>query len=237
MLPQLAKELTLVDVQTAASKVEQGPAGQRKDAQQLHHRKTAAGLLSGGLGIRALVLGRVRHREIGAIDELKVTPSPAALGGDVAFQPIGQLFMNAQQGLIRQSCTSLTIGARVRRDVHLVAQCPPGLYLTYRLTAGRGRREHLGEKSPEGQQRAKEPLTTTPTVLLRAKQRVGNHRAKSLAQPRNRIGLPELRRQLIANRTGWTTEEQGAKLGKKGSGGRHELKYIYALFKSILSYV
>src|SRR2546421_5400899 len=189
MLPQLAKELTLVDVQTAARKVEQGSAGQRKEPHQLHHRKTAAGLLSGGLWISALVLGRVGHREIGPIDQRDVTPPPAALGGDVAFQPIGQLLMNPQQGLIRQPCTSLTIGARVRRDVPLVAQCPPGLYLTDRLTTGRVRREYLGEKSPESQQRAKKPLTATTTVLLEAKQRVGNHRAKSLAQPGNRIGL------------------------------------------------
>jgi hypothetical protein len=109
-----------VDVQTAAGKMKQGSAGQRKDAHQLHHRKTAAGLLAGGLRISALVLGRVGHGEIGAIGNLDVTPPPAALGGDVAFQPIGQLFMNAQQGLIRQSCTGLTIGALSQ------ARCPPG---------------------------------------------------------------------------------------------------------------
>ena len=115
----------------------------------------------------------------------------------------------------------LTIGAGGRRDLDLVVQRPPSLGFTHRVTAGRVRREHLGQKRPESHQRAKEPLAAGAALWLRAKQRVGDHRAEGLAQCRNRIGFRKLTLVELTSGAWRPAKEQRTKSGKKGSRGRH----------------
>jgi hypothetical protein len=92
-----------VDVLGAAGKVEQGPAGQRKEAHQLHQRKTTAGLLRDRLGVSGLVAGRVGHGEAGAIDDLDGAPEPEAAAGHIGLQVIAQVPLDAMQQGVWQS--------------------------------------------------------------------------------------------------------------------------------------
>jgi hypothetical protein len=122
----------------------------------------------------------------------------------------------------------LTIGTGGWGDVDLVTQRPPGLGFTHRVAAGGVRREYLGQKSPERHQGAKEPLAAGAALWLRAKQRVGNHRAEGFAQCRDRIGFRQLTLVELVSGAWRAAKEQRAKSGKEGSRERH-LKCVYLL--------
>jgi REP element-mobilizing transposase RayT len=98
-------------------------------ANQLHERKAAAGLLSPGLGIGALVLGRIGEADRGAIDDF----DPQA-GQRVKGQPVPRL----------------TIGAGAGIDAAAAAEGTERLDLAHHLAARAVGVEDLVEKAKKG---------------------------------------------------------------------------------------
>src|SRR5450756_1282758 len=111
MRPELAEELAFMHVQGAARKVQQRAAAEAKKSDPFHHRETASRLPAGRLRKSALILRRVGHGKIGAIDDFYFPSQPAAFRGDIGFHAPGQVIMNAVESLLRKSRPSLAVSA------------------------------------------------------------------------------------------------------------------------------
>src|SRR5258705_12164945 len=221
MRPKVYKELTVVDVVSVTTKMEQGPTGHRKDPHHLHEGKTAAGLLGQRLWVSGLVTGSIGHGEARAIDHLDGASSPETRVWDVSLHAIANMPVDALQENIWEPCPSLTLSTGIRRILDFVSQRPPCLGFAHCVAAGRIRRKHLREKGPKSHQWAEESLPAGAALWLRTKQGVGNQGAEGFTQSGDGIGPRKLTLELSASCPRSSHKKQGTKSIKKRGGRNH----------------
>src|SRR6266536_5087501 len=131
--------------------IKQHPGGQAKDGDQLHQRESTAGLLGAGLGIGALVFGRVGQSGGSAVEDLEGQALPKLLGlGQVLLDPRRHGMANALEHFQRQAQAGLAEATGAPIDLAAIVQSEQSLNLVDDLAAGASGIERLKEKAPKG---------------------------------------------------------------------------------------
>jgi hypothetical protein len=218
--PQLPEQKTLVDVPASGRPIKHRSAGKGKQAHQLHHGKSAPGLLPAGLRPHRLVFGSVGHAQAGAVDDLHV-PSlkPAFLPRRIRFETPGKVSGNELEGVGIEPRPCLAVGAA--RIAHSSAPAfpvlPPRINPADDLGTGGARTQDLGRERPEGHPSAENTLTAVGSLVRRLEQFVGKQVAKGAVEFLDRADPFDLRHRLTRR----TSEEKWSKCLKKRSRTRH----------------
>jgi hypothetical protein len=202
----LTEEPQIMRMEIAHDHVQDGPAGQGKQYRQLHHRETAARLLSSGLRVSFLMGWRVRQLGGGAINHFDWSALEVAAAASPLVGRPGGGGEGLGQTLRRQTLACLHVSRGAFVDQSAANQAGQRLDLANHFPTGRVGIEHLPDKALEGQAQGISALPAVGTLVLGGQHVVWDQLAQVLTEL-NEGGLAQ-------TATGAAT--QGGQPGAKG---------------------
>ena len=160
-------------MEAAQDDVENRPAAQGEDHDELHQGKAATGLLRTGLRVLLQVGGRVGQLRRGAVHDLDGPALELRAGTDPAIGGLGGGLDGFFQPLLGEAQAGLDVGRIAFRDRRPALQRAQGLDLADHLAAGGPGFEHLPQKAFERQARREVALPAVGSLLLAGQERGG----------------------------------------------------------------
>lgn len=184
--PKLPEELRFVGLAVAVGSLQQSPGVQTKNADEVHDREAATGLLALALGPAGLIGLRIGHGNTGAIDYPDMTAVPAAVEGSAGLQAIDKMLVNLGEHRKGNFGACLAIRAGIRTEGKVLfprkLSASEGHDFANGFTAGALRRLDLIKEGPEDDLQRINALAAVVSCRLLIKQSLWNIRAEELAK-------------------------------------------------------
>lgn len=225
--PQTPEEKGLVNVVVACGEFEQGAAGEREEADEMHEREAATGLLGGGLGIFLLVEGSVWHGDSCAVDDLDMAAFPEGALGCVAFAAVGDVFGDFGEGFFGKLGAGFAVGDGFMGGIGLgIGTSAPSLHATDDFSTRGIWGKNLRKKGPEEDVQAVLALTAKASSGGRGQKFVGNGVGADGLEVTQGVGGLEFFECFGLLGFGTAAEKQGAEGWKKRRGVSHKKQSV-----------